>query len=83
MKGTPDVPLAVAALLTTGEGGAATTSESACVPVPAELAALSVTLNVPPNVGVPEMTPVVELRLWPAGKPAAPKLVGELVAVIV
>jgi hypothetical protein len=53
------------------------------VPVPPALVALIVTDDVPVAVGVPEITPVVELTLSPAGKPVALKLVGELLAVIV
>jgi hypothetical protein len=53
------------------------------VPVPALLLALSVTVDVPPApVGVPEITPVVVFTDSPPGNPVAPKLVGELVAVI-
>jgi hypothetical protein len=52
-------------------------------PVPAALVALTVTLNVPAAVGIPEMTPVVVLTENPAGHPAPLKLVGLLVAVIV
>jgi hypothetical protein len=52
------------------------------VPVPPLFVALMVTLEVPATVGVPEIRPVEELMVRPAGKPEAPKLVGELVAVI-
>ena len=51
-------------------------------PVPAELVALSVTVEVPADVGIPEINPLVELIDKAAGKPVAPKLVGLLVAVI-
>ena len=51
-------------------------------PVPAELAALIVTLKVPAPPGLPEMTPVVWLTESPAGRPVALKLVGLLLAVI-
>jgi len=37
------------------------------VPFPAEFVALTVKLNVPIVVGVPEMTPVVSFKLRPAG----------------
>jgi hypothetical protein len=46
------------------------------------LVALSITLEVPPPVGVPEIKPEVVFTVRPAGNPDAPKLVGELVAVI-
>jgi hypothetical protein len=46
------------------------------------LVALTVTLEVPAPVGVPEIKPELVLTLRPAGSPVAPKLVGELVAVI-
>ena len=47
------------------------------------MVALSVMLEVPAAVGVPEMTPVVVLMESPAGNPVALKLVGLLLAVIV
>jgi hypothetical protein len=47
------------------------------------LVALTVTLDVPVAVGVPEMTPVVVLTVAQAGKFVALKLVGLLLAVIV
>src|SRR5207244_360588 len=37
------------------------------VPVPKAFVAVRLTLNVPDLVGVPEITPVVEFRLKPAG----------------
>ena len=52
------------------------------VPVPMELVALRATLKVPTLVGVPLMRPVCVFTLKPAGSPLAPKLVGELVALI-
>src|ERR1700738_141359 len=52
-------------------------------PVPAALVALTVTLKLPATVGVPEMAPVVVLTDSAAGKPAALKLVGLLLAVMV
>ena len=55
---------------------------SACVPVPPALVAVMVALKVPAADGVPEMMPLLTLTVSPAGKPVAPKLVGELVAVI-
>ena len=52
------------------------------LPVPPLLVALRVTLEVPAPVGVPEINPEPVLTVRPAGSPDAPKLVGELVAVI-
>jgi hypothetical protein len=52
------------------------------LPVPLLLVALSVTVDVPAELGVPDITPVPVLTNKPDGKPAAPKLEGELVAVI-
>ena len=49
----------------------------------APLLAVIVTLVVPAVVGVPEITPVLVLTLWPAGSGLAIKLVGLLLAVIV
>ena len=47
------------------------------------MVAVSVTLEVPvAPVGVPEIKPETVLTVRPAGNPVAPKLVGELVAVI-
>jgi hypothetical protein len=50
---------------------------------PAPLLAVMVTLVVPADVGVPEITPVLVFTLRPAGSGLALKLVGLLVAVIV
>jgi hypothetical protein len=52
------------------------------LPVPLVLVAPRVTVEVVAAVGVPEISPVVELTDRPAGKPVALKLVGELEAVI-
>jgi hypothetical protein len=52
------------------------------LPVPLLLVALSVTLKVPAPVGVPEIKPETVSTVRPVGNPEAPKLVGELVAVI-
>jgi hypothetical protein len=49
---------------------------------PPEFAAPTVTLLVPAVVGVPAMTPVLELMESPAGSPNAVKDVGLFVAVI-
>jgi hypothetical protein len=50
--------------------------------VPPLLVALSVTLDIPAVVGVPESKPEAVLIARPCGNPVAPKLVGELLAVI-
>ena len=81
MKAAPTFPLAVEALPITGAGGLIVKVRVA-VPVPKTLVALSVTLEVPVAVGVPEMVPVPVLTLKPAGNPVAPKLVGLLLAMI-
>src|SRR3989441_9703192 len=65
----------------TGVAGVIVTA-SVWVPVPPALVALRVTVEAPAVVGVPEMRPVVALSARPAGNPVAPKLVGELVAVM-
>jgi hypothetical protein len=71
----------VAALLITGIGGTIVNT-TVCVPaVGLVFAALTVTLNVPATVGVPEIKPVA-LMLKPPGKPGAVKVVGLFVAVI-
>jgi hypothetical protein len=63
-------------------GTAVTVSVSVVFPVPALFVALSVIVETPPLFGVPEISPVVVLTVRPAGRPVAPKLVGELLAVI-
>lgn len=52
------------------------------LPVPPELVALIVTLDVPAVVGVPEIKPVLVFTDRPPGSPVALKLVGLFVAVI-
>jgi hypothetical protein len=52
------------------------------LPVPVAFVALRVTVDVPATAGVPEIAPLVVLTLKPEGRPVAPKLVGEFVAVI-
>jgi hypothetical protein len=42
------------------------------LPVPVLFVALSVTVELPAAVGVPEINPVVLLTVSPAGKPIAP-----------
>ena len=60
----------------------ATVNVSAAVPVPVLFVAVKPTGKVPASVGVPEIRPFVTFTVNPAGKPDAPKLVGELLAVI-
>jgi hypothetical protein len=60
----------------------ATVRVKVAVPVPPLFVALKVTVKEPAVAGVPEIRPVVVLTLRPAGRPDAPKLVGELLAVI-
>jgi hypothetical protein len=51
-------------------------------PVPPELVALTVAVEFPAVVGIPEIRPVVAFTLKPAGKPDAPNEVGLLLAAI-
>jgi hypothetical protein len=67
----PSVPLAVVALVITG-AGMAMVSVKVALPVPPLFVALSVTVELPAAVGVPEINPVVLLTVSPAGKPVAP-----------
>jgi hypothetical protein len=55
---------------------------SVALPVPVLFVALNVTVEVPAAIGVPEISPLVVFTDNPAGRPVAPKLVGEFVAVI-
>lgn len=73
--------MAFAALVITG-GCCRSVKVSAALPVPPSLVALRVTFEIPAAVGIPEINPVVLLIDSPAGNPVAPKLVGELVAVV-
>ena len=50
--------------------------------MPPLLVAVSVRLEAPAAVGVPEIKPDAVLTVRPLGSPDAPKLVGELVAAI-
>lgn len=59
-----------------------TVSVKVAVPVPAALVALIVTVDVPPEVGAPEIKPVPLSTDRPAGKPVALKLVGEPTAAV-
>ena len=74
------MPLAVAGLVITGT--AVMVRVRVAEPVPAALVALSVTVEIPAEVGVPEINPLAVLTDNPAGKPVAPKLMGLLLAVI-
>jgi hypothetical protein len=76
----PTVPLAVVPLVITG-AALAIVSVRAAVPVPVLLVALKLTFEVPATVGLPEIKPVVVFTVRPVGRPEAPKLVGELLAV--
>lgn len=64
-------------------GAGYTVKVSVWLPVPKGLMAESVIVLVPAVVGLPEITPVTELRLKPAGRPVAVNLVGALLAVMV
>ena len=63
-------------------GGGLIVKVRVAVPVPPLLVALSVTVDVPAVVGVPEIKPVPVLTRRLAGNPVALKLVGLLLAVI-
>jgi hypothetical protein len=66
----PDVPVEDVALEITG-GGGLTMRMSVAVPVPPALVAPRPMFEAPGPVGVPEMTPVDELNVRPAGSPEA------------
>ena len=72
---------AASALVITGIG--LTVNVSVWLAVPYALLAESVIVIVPAGVGLPEITPVSESRLKPAGRSVAAKLVGVWVAAIV
>ena len=55
---------------------------SVAFPVPPELVALMVEVESPSTIGVPEIKPVAESTLKPAGNPDAPNEVGLLLAAI-
>lgn len=75
------VPLAVVELVIAGADPTIVTLKGP-LPMPLLLVALNVTDEVPVADGVPEINPVLLLTDNPDGNPVAPKLVGELVAVI-
>ena len=82
MKDCPTVAVAVAALVITGILGL-TVKVSDWFPVPPRLLAEIVMVMALAVVGVPEMKPVEEFTVRPAGSPVALKLVGVLFAVMV
>ena len=45
--------------------------------------AVTITLNEPVTVGVPEMVPVVELMVKPAGSPVAAHVAGALLPAVI
>jgi hypothetical protein len=55
---------------------------SGALPVPPPLVALRVIVKLPAPVGVPEIKPEAVFTVRPVGNLEAPKLAGELVAVI-
>jgi hypothetical protein len=71
VKALPRGPLAVVALVITGANAAMVTVRLA-LPVPPELVALMVTVDVPEAVGVPEIKPVTVLSDRPTGNTIAP-----------
>jgi hypothetical protein len=75
------MPLAELPLVITG-GTAVTVSANDALAVPLLLVAVIVALKVPVAEGVPEISPVAVFTASPGGNPEAPKLRGELVAVI-
>ena len=84
MNSVPTLALAVVALLMTGTNPGAGEIEilKVAFPIPPEFVALTVTVEFPAVVGVPEIKPVVALTFKPAGKPDAPNEVGLLLAAI-
>ena len=67
----PEAALAAACTKPVGKP-AAIVRVSVALPVPPALLALSVTVEVPAEVGVPEIDPLVLLTASPAGNPVAP-----------
>ena len=64
-------------------GAGLTANVSVWLAVPKALMAESVIVLIPGVVGLPEITPVSELRLKPTGRPVAVNWVGALLAVMV
>ena len=85
MNGCPTVPLADVLLEITGVaiGAGTNCTVTLPVPVPEEFVAAIDTVKLPFWVEVPVIAPVLVLRLRPAGRPEAAKLVGELVPAMV
>ena len=71
MNAVPTVPLADVVLVMTGRAGLMV-SVRVAEPVPPLLVALSVTVEVPTTLGVPEINPVLVFTARPAGSPVAP-----------
>jgi hypothetical protein len=69
-KALPTAPLTAVELVITG-AAELTVSVRLALPVPPELVALTVTVEVPAVAGVPEINPVVGLTASPDGKPVA------------
>ena len=65
------MPVAEVALVITG-GAGLMVSVSVALPVPPAFVALSVTIELPTVVGVPEITPVPGFTVSPPGNPVAP-----------
>ena len=74
--------VAVAELVMVGGWIGLMVNVSDCVPVPKALTAERVIVIVPVVVGVPEISPVSKSKLKPAGRSAAAKRVGVLMAVM-
>ena len=74
--------VAVAELVMVGGWIGLMVKVSDCVPVPASLLAEIAIVLEPAVVGVPEISPVSKSKLKPAGRSAAAKRVGVLVAVM-
>jgi hypothetical protein len=70
-KALPTVPLALVVLVIAG-GATAIVTVRVALPVPPAFVALSVTVEVPAAVGVPEITPVAVFTIRPVGNPVAP-----------
>lgn len=77
------MPDAAAPLVMTGEAGMMVKVTPRMPAVGFAFDAVTVALNVPPDVGVPEITPVDVLMPKPGGNPLAPNEVGLLLAVTV
>lgn len=67
MMAAPEPALIVAPLVITGNGNAMLMVTARGVDAPVTFVAVMLTLNVPLFVGVPEITPVVVLKVTPGG----------------